>query len=69
MFEKRGIVTDCFKAEVYNDADLDSEIICEIPCLSEVMVDENSSTNDFYKIYLCAGIEGFCLKRYIAIEQ
>jgi hypothetical protein len=32
------------------------------------MIDEKESTEEFYKVCTAAGIEGFCMKKFIAIQ-
>lgn len=35
---------------------------------AEVMIDESKSTDDFYSVTTESGIEGFCMKQFIAVE-
>ena len=62
-----GVVT-CFGLPVYSEADLNSEIICKVQYLSEVMIDPSMSTADFYKVYTAVGVEGFCQKDFICYK-
>ncbi len=66
---KVGIVTDCMNLNVRKAPDSDADIICQIPCLSEILIDEAGSTEDFYKVCTAAGVEGFCMKRFIRIRK
>lgn len=63
-----GIVKYCkmlnVRAEPYSDAD----VLRTIPVDTEVMIEPFESTNDFYKVYLADGSEGFCMKKFIEIE-
>lgn len=65
---KTGIVDNCFTLNIRAEPEADSEILCVIPCLTEVLVEINESTDDFYKICTVSGIEGFCIKKYIAVH-
>ena len=40
-----------------------------IDALSKVMVDMAESTNDFFKVVTETGIEGFCMRKYIALKK
>ena len=60
-----GYVTNCAKLNVRNAPRSTAGIICEIACDTEVEINEQESTNDFYKIYTSSGIEGYCMKSYI----
>lgn len=66
---KEGIVTDCIKLNVRETPDTNAEILCEIQKDSEVMVDESESTDEFYKVYINSGVEGFCMKNYISLKD
>ena len=63
-----GIVHQCLTLNVREEPDKDSGIVCSIQCLTEVMVDEEESTQDFYKICTASGIEGYCMKKYISVH-
>lgn len=63
-----GIVHQCLTLNVREEPDKDSGIVCSIQCLTEVMVDEEESTQDFYKIRTASGIEGYCMKKYISVH-
>ena len=62
---KIGYVSGCSKLNVRNAPRTTAGIICELACDTEVEIDEQKSTNDFYKIYTVSGIEGYCVKTYI----
>ena len=64
-----GVVTDCVKLNVRKEASPDAEILATIDFFSEVMVDLDASTDEFYKVFIPAGIEGFCMKKYIALNR
>lgn len=64
---KIGVVTDCDWASVYIYPKIGTEIICRIPAFTEVEIDEDLSTDNFYKIYTETSIEGYCAKKYIAV--
>lgn len=66
---KTGVVTDCVRLNLREAPALESKIVCTIECLSEVQISEGESTNDFYKVYLASGINGFCMKKFISIRS
>ena len=65
---KIGFVTNCKKLNVRKEPKTDSDIVCEIDYQTELMIDENESTEEFYKVFTAAGIEGFCMKKFIEIQ-
>ena len=46
-----------------------SGIIGTIKKGSEIMIDEDDSTKDFYKICTASGIEGYCMKEFIELQK
>ena len=56
-----GHVVDCTKLNVRKDPDADAEILGTIPAGAEVMIDDN--------VCAASGFEGFCVKRFIAVEE
>ena len=47
---------------------VEAPVVCEIVCQTELMINEKESTEEFYKVCTAAGIEGFCMKKFIAIQ-
>lgn len=64
-----GVVTDCLRLNIRKEPSSNGEVLAVIDALSEVMVDTGGSSDGFYKICTAAGIEGFCMKKYIALRQ
>ena len=63
-----GTVVDCVRLRVRESASSNAEVICEIPKDSDVLIDENESTDEFYKVCTENGAEGFCMKKFIALK-
>ena len=61
-----GRVFGCARLNVRKTPKPRAEVVCEIACDTEVEIDEQNSTVDFYKIYTASGIEGYCVKTYIS---
>ena len=57
------------ETNIYSDPNRNSEIVCEIQSLTEVLIDLANSSDDFYKIYTVIGMEGFCEKEYITVKR
>ena len=64
---KTGVVTDCLKLNVRTKPDKDSDIVCEITASTNLVIDEEESTEEFYKICTYSGVEGYCMKKFITI--
>jgi len=64
-----GWFADCLKLNVRKKPSADAEVLVTIDALSKVMVDMAESTNDFFKVVTETGIEGFCMRKYIALKK
>lgn len=63
----KGVVTNCTKLNLRAEPNSDAEILCELPCNTEVEVNESASTEKFYKVCTATGMEGYCMKDYIVV--
>lgn len=69
-----GVVSNCVRLNVREKPNIKSDVVCVIPRDSEVVIDEDKSTNAFY--YVCVSnivektqFEGYCMKKYISIKR
>lgn len=62
-----GVVVDCVKLNVRTASNVTASVVCTIPRGTEVIVTEDESTDEFYKVYTASGVEGFCMAKYINI--
>lgn len=67
--EIAGIVTNCVRLNVRKEPYFDADILCTIDVSTNLIIDEEESTDEFYKICTSAGIEGYCVKTYITIVK
>lgn len=65
--ELTGFVTATSPINVYSEENF--QVICQIPNGTYVLIDEEQSTKEFYKICTSAGIEGYCLNYNIRIQE
>ena len=63
-----GVVTDCVKLRVRKQPNTSAEVIQELEVSSEVIIDTNKSTNEFYKVCTAAGLDGYCMKKFITLK-
>lgn len=63
-----GIVVGCTKLNVREAANADADPVGTVEAGSEVEIDESKSTEYFYKVCTAAGLEGFCMKKFITIQ-
>lgn len=63
-----GFVDNCECLRVRKESNVDSEELCIINKLSEVVIDLGNSTDYFYKVTTSEGVEGYCMKKFITIK-
>lgn len=61
-------VVNCLRLHIHSEPNVESEIVCKIRYATEVEIDRNNSTEDFYKICTAIGAEGFCQKELVTIK-
>ena len=64
-----GVVTDCICLNVRKQPDIHADVAVVIDALTQVCVDLDASTEDFYKVTTSDGTEGFCMRKYIALAK
>ena len=62
-----GVVTDCTRLNVRARPYSTAMILGVITAATELIIIEEESTKDFYKICTSAGLEGYCMKKFITI--
>lgn len=63
-----GVVSGCKKLNVREQPDFNAEVVCVISEGSEVVVVMNENHGDFYKVCTAAGMEGYCMKKFISVN-
>lgn len=64
-----GVVTDCLRVAVYKEPRANSGIVKVVTVLTRVTVDLEKSTDGFYRISTSKGIQGYCMKKFIAVRR
>lgn len=60
-----GFVSNCSKLNVRANPDITSEVVCTLDNTTEVMIDLNKSTDEWFSICTAADVEGFCMRKFI----
>ena len=63
-----GKVARCNKLRVRKSPSPLAEVLCEIAVDTKVIINESDSTIDFYKVCTGAGVEGYCMKKFIELK-
>lgn len=59
---------NCLRLHIHSKPSIDSEVVCKVRYLTEVIIYPDESTEDFYKVCTAIGAEGFCQKEHITIK-
>lgn len=60
-----GTVTNCSKLNVRSKPATDAEVVTVLNSDSEVIIDPARSTNEWLKITTTAGVEGYCMRKFV----
>lgn len=66
---KSGVIVNCLWTSLHEKPRNDSEVVCDLLALSEVLVFPEQSVGDFYLVHLPSGDEGYCLKDHVAVRR
>ena len=64
-----GVVVGCGKLNVRKAPDIKSDVVCEVVLKSELVINIDNSTDDWFSVCTTAGFEGFCMKKFVEIKQ
>lgn len=64
-----GVVTDCLRLNIREEPAKDSAVMAIVTCLDELKIDPDNSTDDWYAVCTASGVEGFCMKKFVAVRQ
>ena len=64
-----GTVTNCTSLNIRKEPSVDSDILCFVRVGTTLMIDESTSTEDWYNVYTAAGMSGFCMKNYVRVSK
>ena len=65
---KTGVAT-CLRLHILSEPRPGAEVVCKVRYLTELMVSESESTDDYYKVYTAIGAEGYCDKNSVEIRK
>lgn len=60
-----GFVSDCTKLNVREQPEIDADVVCVLNNGTEVEINVANSTNEWFSVCTAAGIEGYCMRKFI----
>ena len=64
-----GTVAGCVKLNIRKEPNVKGEVVCTVPEKSALLIDPALSTDEWYKVYTETGMEGFCMKKFVEVNQ
>jgi uncharacterized protein YgiM (DUF1202 family) len=64
-----GTVIKCVQLNIRKDPDIKSDIACVISEGSKVVIRSETLPDEWFSVTTSSGVEGFCMSKYISIEQ
>lgn len=63
-----GVINGCDRLNIRSEASKTSDVIGTITKEDTLVIDENKSTEDFYKVTTSNGLDGYCVKQFVKID-
>lgn len=63
-----GKVVKCGKLNIRKEPNISAGIICEVSLNSELMIDLDNSTEEWFSVCTAAGSDGFCMKKFVDLR-
>lgn len=60
-----GVVVGCTKLNVRANPDATADVVCVIDAAAEININVEKSTNDWFYVCTAAGIEGYCMRKFV----
>lgn len=64
-----GVVVGCTRLNVRNSPEKNAKVIATVPAGTELLMDCVQPDAEFYSVCTASGIEGFCMKQFIEIQE
>lgn len=64
-----GIVVDCTRLNVRQTPNKGGKVVATIPVGTELLIDGDQLDDEYYAVCTASGIEGFCMKQFIEIQE
>lgn len=60
-----GVVVNCVKLNVRAEANIDADILCVLNVMSEIKINVEKSTRDWFYVCTATGVEGYCMRKFV----
>ena len=60
-----GVVVKCAKLNVRAKPEAGADVVCVLDAASEIEININKSTDDWFSICTATGVEGYCMRKFV----
>lgn len=60
-----GVVNNCARLNVRSKPDATADVVCVLNAKFEVEIDVTKSNDEWFSVCTAAGIEGYCMKKFV----
>jgi hypothetical protein len=60
-----GVVVNCAKLNVRAEPNPTADVVAILDVTSEIEININKSTNDFFSVCTATGVEGYCMRKFV----
>ena len=64
-----GKVSGCKQLNIRREANIDSDKVTVVPDGAVLVIEPDESTDEWFKVYTEAGVEGFCMKKFVTVVK
>lgn len=64
-----GIVKGYVKLNIRKEPNLEADVLTEVLSGSILFINDEESTDEFYKVCTASGLEGYCMKKFVSIKE
>lgn len=64
-----GVVKKCVKLNIRKQPKIDAEPVTVVDVNTVLMIEPSQSTKEWLKVYTEAGVEGYCMKKFVEYSE
>lgn len=61
----KGVVVDCMKLNVRANPKTNADVLCVLNVGSEMEIDVAGSTDEWFRVNTAAGVDGYCMRKFV----
>lgn len=57
------------RLNIRKEPNIEAGIVCIVESGSELMIEKEGSTKEWFKVCTASGFEGYCMKKFVTVEK